>query len=631
MAVRGFFWFPETASFAVSPLDIDFTSYTERHAIMLDISAMTVQPLAGRMPGPDDLREASHIFIVLPNGWISKTIIKTLRRFKNSHQCYLYWPDEGALEKVDDLHFNSLRRLQVFQRWRSRLKLIKNIVVGLLIIPLLPVWAALSVLELIFAVPRRYLEQLLSRHVFRYRTLGYRHWFLKFKYLVKSVWVPFSIRIFLFRAQFQRRRKKANPGRNAVGLIRGHGVYVRTDFWAKITSGGSYGHTCHQAAALAKTVEDFTVITASEFSLLNELGVSSLVLDPQCAESSEVTILRANKYFYEALGKRFTEQPPAFIYERLVLGNYAAARLAEERGIPYLVEYNGSEIVMKRSYDTKGYDHEKLFEDIELYQFRCADAIYVVSDVIRQDLIARGISGEKIYVNWNAVSPEHYKPLRSRKTLRKSLGFDDSHCVVCFVGTYGGWHGIAELCAAIPQIAKGNKKIRFLMIGDGNLKPMLNQMVENSGLESVVVDMGRLPQNETARIMAAADIFVAPHAGHMKGSKFFGSPTKLFEYLSMGRATIASRLEQMEEIMMPSVDITDLSKASQIGDNIGVLIEPGSVDQLVEATLILSKKSKWIEAMGQNARNRVLAEYSWDRHVEKIWQFLDRQQISGGQ
>ncbi len=619
MAVQGFFWFPEKASFSVASLDIDFTSFTERHAVKLDLNGVAPKPLSGR-PSAAEIRNATHVIIVLSGGWISKSVIKTLHQLINSHQCYLYWPEEGALEKVDDLHFNSLRRLQIFQSWRALLGETRQVLPRIFKVMILPVRVML--------MAYRYVRMTLSRvgSILRHRSLYFS---VRLKFAVKLILVPSMIRFFLLRSTLRRRLKKPKLDCDTDGVIRGHGVYVRTDFWAKITSGGSYGHTCHQAVALAKTVENFSVITASEFSLLKDLGVSSLVIDPQCPESSEITILRANKFFYEALGRQFSDQPPAFIYERMVLGNFAAAQLAEERGIPYMVEYNGSEIVMKRSYDTKGYEHEKLLEDIELYQFRCADAIYVVSDVIKQDLISRGIPGDKILVNWNAVSPEHYKPLRSRKTLRKSLGFDDSHCVVCFVGTYGGWHGIHELCEAIPKIAKANKNIRFLMIGDGNLKPVLNNTVQQNGLESVVVDMGRLPQSETAKIMAAADIFVSPHAGHMKGSKFFGSPTKLFEYLSMGRATIASRLEQMEEIMTPSLDITDLTKTAKIRDNIGVLVDPGNVDHLVEATLALSKNPKWVDALGKNARARVLAEYSWDRHVEKIWQFLDRQQISG--
>ena len=39
------------------------------------------------------------------------------------------------------------------------------------------------------------------------------------------------------------------PGRD--GVAQGLGVYLRTDFWAQITSGGSYGHTCYVAKELA--------------------------------------------------------------------------------------------------------------------------------------------------------------------------------------------------------------------------------------------------------------------------------------------------------------------------------------------------------------------------------------------
>ena len=49
---------------------------------------------------------------------------------------------------------------------------------------------------------------------------------------------------------------------------------------------------------------------------------------------------------------------PAYIYERLCLGNYAGALLSREHQIPYIVEYNGSEISMRRSFDGSGFAHE---------------------------------------------------------------------------------------------------------------------------------------------------------------------------------------------------------------------------------------------------------------------------------
>ena len=57
--------------------------------------------------------------------------------------------------------------------------------------------------------------------------------------------------------------------------IRGCGVYLRTDFWAPIVSGGSYGHTCYVAKELAAVTESFVCFMANPFPLLDELRAAA--------------------------------------------------------------------------------------------------------------------------------------------------------------------------------------------------------------------------------------------------------------------------------------------------------------------------------------------------------------------
>lgn len=405
--------------------------------------------------------------------------------------------------------------------------------------------------------------------------------------------------------------------------LAGTGVYLRTDFWTSMMSGGSYGHTCYVARELARTSRSFVAFVATPFALLDELGVRQVVLPAPGREGNELTLLKATGHYYPILKTAFEALKPAFIYERLCLGNHVGARLSLELGIPYIVEYNGSEISMMKSFDGSRYQHEQLYIKAEQAAFRQATLISVVSDVVKETLVERGVDAAKILVNPNGADLEAYRPAPpdERRAIRAEFGWDDTHRVIGFTGTFGGWHGIDVLAAAIPRICAARPDARFLLIGDGNFKSLVTDAVAAHGLEDRVANAGRVPQAEGARLLRACDIYVSPHNAHMVDSRFFGSPTKIFEYMAMGGGIVATRLEQIGEVLSPALAPGEVGTVA-VGDRRAVLCAPGSVDEFVEAVVGLVDHPDVCAALGRNSRDAVAREYSWERHVAHLWEAL---------
>jgi glycosyltransferase involved in cell wall biosynthesis/ubiquinone/menaquinone biosynthesis C-methylase UbiE len=407
--------------------------------------------------------------------------------------------------------------------------------------------------------------------------------------------------------------------------LRGTGVYLRFDYWARITSGGSYGHTCYVAKELAAQTEGFVAFMASRYSLLDALGVRQVALEPPSESQSETDLLRAHAYYLRLLRPAFAALQPAYIYERICLGNFAGAVLSQEFSIPYIVEYNGSEISMKRSFEGSSYAFEEQYLAAEEAAFRQASLISVVSEPIRDALIARGIDPAKILVNPNGADPDVYAPAppETREAIRRELGFAASDVVVGFTGTFGGWHGIDVLAAAMPTVCARNPSVRFLLIGDGNFKHLVDDAVRRHQLEPRVISVGRVPQEEGRRYLQACDIYLSPHSAHMVDSRFFGSPTKLFEYMALGGAVVASDLEQIGQVLSPALRARDLSSPdTETGDERAILCTPGEVGELVEAVARLAADPALRGRLGRNARQAVLDHYSWRRHVAHLWEFV---------
>ena len=423
--------------------------------------------------------------------------------------------------------------------------------------------------------------------------------------------------------------RQDSDGRGDAPIV-GAGVYLRLDFWAPIISGGSYGHTCYVAQALAISSGGIHCVMANRMDLLDELGLQQTVLEPPGKDGNELNIIKANSHYHPILQDLFEAERPAYIYERVCLGNYLGALLSQEFGIPYIVEYNGSEISMMRSFSGRGYIHEDLYLKAEDAAFRQATLISVVSEEVRADLLRRGVDDNKILVNPNGASPEAYAPPEqdAKSRLRQEFGWTDDNRVIGFTGTFGGWHGVDVLASALPQICEKAPDARFVLIGDGNYRHLVDAAIKAHGLQSRVHMTGRTTQQEGARLLGACDIFVSPHNSHMVDSKFFGSPTKIFEYMAMGGGIVASDLEQIGVVLAPGISSIDLPDAlTRITDERSVLCPPGDIDAFVEAVVALAGAPAAARALGYNARQAVLDHYSWNRHVERIWHFLANGEI----
>jgi glycosyltransferase involved in cell wall biosynthesis/ubiquinone/menaquinone biosynthesis C-methylase UbiE len=415
--------------------------------------------------------------------------------------------------------------------------------------------------------------------------------------------------------------------RGANPRVKGLGTYLRTDYWVKLRAGGSYGHTCYVARELAKRTEDFVCLMASHYKLIDDFGIRQLVIAPDDPSTSEQSRLLASLFYRERLYTLLDYLRPSYIYERLVPGNFAGAMLSKELGIPYIVEYNGSEISLARSFQRESITNEDLFVQAESVVFRQAAAITVVSEIVKEQVVKAGIDPNKILVNPNGADLEDYRPPTpdEKRQLRAKMGWTDAEVVIGFIGTFGGWHGIEVLAEALPRLCALSESIRFLLIGSGNLHDLITKAIRAHGLSGRIALTGQIPQEEARILMRASDIFVSPHHRNMIDSKFFGSPTKLFEYMATGGAIVASDLEQIGQVLSPALRPRDLENPNlQVKEELAVLCKPGDVDEFVAAVSALSRRGEVRSTLGKNARRAAVGQYSWSEHVDKILDFVAR-------
>jgi len=314
-----------------------------------------------------------------------------------------------------------------------------------------------------------------------------------------------------------------------------------------------------------------------------------------------------------ALGGR----PPAFVYQRYSVNNYSGIQVARSRRVPLVLEYNGSEIWMSRHWG-RPLKYEKLSERIELLNLHAADLIVVVSRAMRDELTARGVPDDRILVNANGVDTERYRPDVDGRPVRRQYGLDDS-IVVGFIGTFGPWHGAEVLARAFTALLKRDPAMsaRLLMVGDGANAAEVRRILHEGGAGGRASLTGIVPQEEGPAYLAACDVLVSPHVSNPDGTPFFGSPTKLFEYMAMGKAIVASDLDQIGEVLAHDRDAW--------------LVPPGDVSRLAGGIERLVRDADLRARLGANARRKALADHTWRQHTRRTIGRLQASRQSTGQ
>ena len=419
--------------------------------------------------------------------------------------------------------------------------------------------------------------------------------------LLREIFVSFFVLLGTWHkvTRISKISKKRVAGKYRANKI----VYLRTHHWFGLQSGGSVSHIYGVAKWLINSGKKLFFISTDKLALIDKLKCPVYVVNPfrRIRNLREIPEMSYNQELFDKVCRIFDKEKPDLIYQRYSPNNYTGIMLSLKYKIPLIIEYNGSEVWVARNWG-KRLIFEGVTEKIEILNLKMADLIVVVSEVLREELLNRGIEPEKILVNPNGFDPEKYNPEIDGEEIRKKYGFGDK-IVVGFVGTFGPWHGAEVLAGVIKPAIQKNSNIRFLFIGDGVTMPVVKEIIKRNDVEEFVILAGLVPQEETPQYLAACDVLVSPHVPNPDGSRFFGSPTKLFEYMGMGKGIVASDLEQIGEVL-------EHKKTAW-------LVKPGDVQELTQGILKLAEDENLRNELGRNAREKAVENYTWSKNAKR--------------
>ncbi|WP_022683723.1 TIGR04063 family PEP-CTERM/XrtA system glycosyltransferase [Sphingobium bisphenolivorans] len=294
-----------------------------------------------------------------------------------------------------------------------------------------------------------------------------------------------------------------------------------------------------------------------------------------------------------------------------VLNAMAAQRVAKRHGIPTVYEIRAfwEDAAVGNGTGVEGNPRYWLTRQLETHAVRAADAVAVICEGLRSDLIARGIDGAKIIVSPNGVDMDQFgTPVPRDPALTAKLELEGAD-VVGFIGSFYDYEGLDDLIAALPRLVRARPKAKLLLVGGGPREQALRDQAMASPFADHIVFVGRVPHDQVENYYAQVDILAYPRKA-MRLTDLV-TPLKPLEAMAQGRLVAASSVGGHRELIEDGVT--------------GTLFAPADPAGLASALAgMFADRSFWDERRAV-ARSFVERERNWSSNIlryEPVYQRL---------
>ena len=316
-----------------------------------------------------------------------------------------------------------------------------------------------------------------------------------------------------------------------------------------------------------------------------------------------------------ALARRVEEvaaewQPDIIHAHSPVLIGLAGLRAARRLKLPFLYEIRAfwEDAAVGNGTGTEGSAIYRLTRMIETHVVRRADAVAVICEGLRSDLVERGIPADKIMVSPNGVDLDLFgDPPPPDTALAAELGLEDAD-VIGFIGSFYDYEGLDDLIAAMPMLLAHRPRAALLMVGGGPMEAALRAQAEASSAASRICFVGRVPHHEVERYYSLTDILAYPRKS-MRLTDLV-TPLKPLEAMAQRRLVAASDVGGHRELIEDGVT--------------GTLFAPDDPAAIAGALIaLLDDRAHW-DQRRDVARAFVERERNWRVNVERYRPVYDR-------
>ena len=199
-------------------------------------------------------------------------------------------------------------------------------------------------------------------------------------------------------------------------------------------------------------------------------------------------------------------------------------------------------------------------------------------------------TGIRPHVLYNGVDVDLFRPQPPDVELGRSLGLAEGVPVLVTACRLIGWKGVDDAIRAVGVLKDQGLKVRHLVLGDGEVRAVLERLAQDLGLEGSVAFLGRVNHEELPRFYSLAALAVFSPVG----AETFG--ISIAEAMACGVPVVATKVGGIPEV---------------VGEESGFLVPARDVAGLARALAELLKDKNLRARLARSARCRVEERFTW--------------------
>lgn len=220
------------------------------------------------------------------------------------------------------------------------------------------------------------------------------------------------------------------------------------------------------------------------------------------------------------------------------------------------------------------------------------------------------VAGGRVAVTPPGASPPAHAP--DMEAVLRRLGLLEEGRVLPYFLTVSRLDephkGHDVLVRALPRIVDRYPEVRYVIVGDGRLAPTVREMASAEGVADAVVMTGAVGEDEKGALMRSCLAYAMVSRAQRRPALFEGFGIAYLEAALAGRPSIAGA----------SGGVAD----AVVDGETGLLVDPTSVEQIVDAALSLLDDPRRADALGAAGRRRAEIGFTWDAAVARMERVL---------